>query len=356
MKRLMTCQLLFLLWMSIGFTAVAQETEADEPEGMDAATDETPASQAAIAAFERGNTLFLEEQFAEAAQAFREAYTAKPSWKLWYNIGQAEAAAKHYGLGLVAFETYLAEGGDQVPQERSIEVLAEVKRLRELVGSLDVVADPGCGVFIDGVHRGDTPLAALIKLAAGTNHEVVVEKGGEVLLHREIRLSGGDVRTLNVNAEDEAAEAAATAENDQPLAEASPKQTEPITPEPTSSPIVQPQSKGLKVAGLITLGTGIAALAVGGVTGALAFKSADSLEDKCSNSTCSTDGGVDDMYTSQAYGNVSTVLFSAGGALAVTGIVLLVVHKKKQSESIGRFRLTPVVGSTVGGVQLKGRF
>jgi tetratricopeptide (TPR) repeat protein len=66
----------------------------------------------AKAAFAGGSRLFDKGDFPAAAEAFREANRLNPSWKLYYNIGRAEAAAERYGLALEAFEQYLAEGGD----------------------------------------------------------------------------------------------------------------------------------------------------------------------------------------------------------------------------------------------------
>ena len=64
-------------------------------------------------AFDRGRASFEQQQYKDAADAFREAYDLMPSWKLLYNIGQAEAAGSRYGLALDSFERYLAVGGDR---------------------------------------------------------------------------------------------------------------------------------------------------------------------------------------------------------------------------------------------------
>jgi tetratricopeptide (TPR) repeat protein len=71
-------------------------------------------NKAAEEAYESGQPFFAEQRFVESADSFRKAYELKPSWKIFYNIGQAESAAKRYGSALDAFEQYLADGGDEI--------------------------------------------------------------------------------------------------------------------------------------------------------------------------------------------------------------------------------------------------
>ncbi len=92
----------------------------------------------AKAAFEEGKRHFHAEEFEEAADAFRKAHELKPNWKLLFNIGQSEAAAKRFGLALEAFETYLAQGGDEVQVDRRDEVLSEIKQFRDMTGFLEL--------------------------------------------------------------------------------------------------------------------------------------------------------------------------------------------------------------------------
>jgi tetratricopeptide (TPR) repeat protein len=62
-------------------------------------------------AFNEGLSLFEQGDFPAAANKFRTSYQTKKSYRILYNIGQAEAAAKRYGVSLEAFEKYLADGG-----------------------------------------------------------------------------------------------------------------------------------------------------------------------------------------------------------------------------------------------------
>jgi tetratricopeptide (TPR) repeat protein len=153
---------------------------------------------AAKVAFDEGRELFHAEQYAEASESFRRAYELKQSWKLFFNIAQCEAGARRYGLAVEAFERYLAEGGDEVPRERLDEVLAELTRLKALSGMLDISAPEGAIVRIDGIERGRAPLLAPVMVAAGVPCVLVVELDGKVLLEQDLRLIGGQTRSVEV--------------------------------------------------------------------------------------------------------------------------------------------------------------
>ena len=120
---------LFLLTLLIALPLVTdlRADEASEPEGKDLGEKPGQGSPAgdeakgdvspAVVAFAEAKRYFMDGQFGKAAMKFREANVLKPSWKLFYNIGQCETAAKHYGLALEAFEQYLARGGDGVARQ-----------------------------------------------------------------------------------------------------------------------------------------------------------------------------------------------------------------------------------------------
>ena len=136
----------------------------------------------AKAAFKEAKKLFEEEKYAEAARRFRQANRLNPSWKLLYNIGQSEAAAKHYAKALVAFESYLAKGGDEVTQRRSEELLSEVQRLKAMVGVIEIDGKDGDVVKVNGANRGALPKASRVKVSLG-KVRVQVKRDGELLLN-----------------------------------------------------------------------------------------------------------------------------------------------------------------------------
>jgi hypothetical protein len=148
--------------------------------------------------FKKGVSLFNEDKKEEAVAEFKTAYEIKPSWKIMYNIGQCQASLKRYGLAIEAFEKYLGEGGDEVPAERSDEVLKELDRLRKMVGSLRVIGPDGVEIYIDKILRGTTPLKASILETAGVEHWIWLIKDGKKLLSVQETFRGGETLELTV--------------------------------------------------------------------------------------------------------------------------------------------------------------
>lgn len=97
-----------------------------------------------------------------------------------------------------------------------------------------------------------------------------------------------------------------------------------------STPSLQPQieepvSKGSLVPGGVLLGAGGAGLAVGAVTGILAFNTVSEYRQRCEANHC-LPADAEKGDSAKLLGNISTAAFVAGGALAATGVVLLLVR------------------------------
>ena len=92
--------------------------------------------------FQRGVEAFEEGRVSEALIAFQRAYTLRPSYRILYNIGQAQT---ELGLTLQAvdsFEKYLAEGGSTIPTDRVFEVENELRRLKAVANIKEIDEAP----------------------------------------------------------------------------------------------------------------------------------------------------------------------------------------------------------------------
>ena len=348
---------------------VAHNVAAD-----DTKADDDAESRARLA-YQRGTELFADEQYAAAAEAFREANRQKPSWKIQYNIAQSESAAKRYGLALQAFELFLAEGGDEIGMARKDEVLAEIRRLREMVASVDVAGPPGAEVFVDGVKRGVIPLEGLIKVTAGKRHEIKVMMDGEEILARIIRLSGGDETTIEAfrkEAEETppAEEAPSLAVDQTPASVAAESTTsdtadEPVIEEaaiPGQSPEPAQSSGGddgkkLRVAGAVLIGVGGAVAVLGGVLGGLSLAKTQDVKDLCQNenNVCTSGDGQDAYDQAMGLGKAANVVIPAGVVLAGTGLVLYLIGRRKK-EKLTALKVVPIVEHSGGAILMAGTF
>lgn len=285
--------------------------------------------------FQQGVELYEQGDYEAAAIAFSRAYELKPSYRILFNIGQAEAELKHYALALDAFTRYLAEGGDAVPPERLTKVKGEIKRLNALVGMLYVECPvEGARVKVDAEARGETPLTGPIFVDIG-KHEVTVEHGARELLREVVRVAGGQRVQLEV----------AVADDD-----ADPPDEGGAGPEPGGPPADDGPER---VWTWVALGVGGAAAIAGGAIGGAAMSRRKALvADDCVDKHCyeSSESEADEI---EALNLTADVLFGVAAAGIVTGIVLFFVEPDDDEQQVA---LAPLVTGDRAGLAVGGRF
>ena len=289
-------------------------------------------------AFKLGTALYREDRFSEAADEFRKAYRLRPAWKILFNIGQCSAAAKQYGLALEAFESYLSQGGDDIPHDKQLEIVEEMRILKAMVGYVSVDAPDGVEVTVDGNVRGTTPLPGPIPVGTGVNHEIVLENNGALLVRKVIRVGSGKTLNVNVASEKEGAPAAdvAPVDEDNSSSEADASGTD-------DKKIIH--SRPFRIAGWATTGVGVVSLGMMAFTGAKAISSSD-------------EGNSDKARNFQISSNV---LLGVGSTLTVAGAAMVIVsyvsakrqRKKENQESLS---VLPAISPEGFSLSLSRRF
>ncbi|MBN2531105.1 MAG: hypothetical protein JXR76_32265 [Deltaproteobacteria bacterium] len=324
------------------FIAAAPPASADEVDDL------------AATLFKEGKREFENLNYTAAARAFRDAYRLRPSWKLLYNIAQSEAAAKNYGLALDAFERYLAEGGDAIPAARESEVADEMGRLKLKVGNLALKAPAGATILINDTTRGTTPLPGYVRLASGREHHLVVKQGEEVLLDRRVRIGSEETLEVIVNGNPDAAVASNNPEDkntDTPASE-----TDTTAEKADHLPKMQTSSSHpLKVTGWSLIGAGGALLIAGSITGGITMAKSSKLQEDCPNKVCDDPDAKDRHSTTKNLAIATDILLVAGGVTAATGLVLLLVDRKRQRNERAA-RVTPFANASAAGFLLQGQF
>jgi hypothetical protein len=132
-------------------------------------------------------------------------------------------------------------------------------------------------------------------------------------------------------------------EPDEPVIEAPP-------PEPAVDEDAERKRKNMRIAGFALLGVGAAALIGGGVTGGLAQG-----DHNKAGEVANPADGVPLLESSQTKSLVANVMFGVGGAIALTGVILVAVGFTKPKPT-SRVALMPSFGPRGGALELRLRF
>jgi tetratricopeptide (TPR) repeat protein len=164
-----------------------------------------------------------------------------------------------------------------------------------------------------------------------------------------------DARLKNLEAriarEDEA-EAARKAEEQKAAEEAKRKKEAPPPP--------PPKPQGLYVPGLVVMGAGVAAVGVGVTLDLVAAGERPSAQSACVTTAAGPLCKASDrsaILSSNTFASVGDVLWIAGSAVAVGGLVLVLTHRDAPAKepAVGWY-VVPAVSPTLGGVAAFGRF
>jgi len=123
---------------------------------------------------------------------------------------------------------------------------------------------------------------------------------------------------------------------------------EPVGGDGGTPPVGAPDTGtgALGIAGWVAIGVGGAGLVLGAVTGGLAIGKHGELSDNCPNGICAT-SQQDTLDSYQTLGTISTVGFIAGGVLAATGVVLVLVAPSG-GEHAGDSAMGPTLRARIG--------
>jgi len=112
--------------------------------------------------------LYEEGAYDAALVELNRAAELRPSYKLYYNIGQVRYAMHDYAAASDAYRRYLEQGGDKIPSSRREQVQKELNDLAQRVAKLTIDVDvPGAEILIDDVPAGTSPLPAPLVVNSG---------------------------------------------------------------------------------------------------------------------------------------------------------------------------------------------
>jgi hypothetical protein len=141
--------------------------------------------------YESAVKLYEDGAYDAALVELNRAAELRPSYKLYYNIGQVRFAMHDYAAASDAYRQYLEKGGDKVPPARREQLKKELDVLAQRVAKLNIETDvAGAEVFVDDVSVGITPLPSAVVVNSGIRR-VTVRHPDYLPQVRRLNIAGG---------------------------------------------------------------------------------------------------------------------------------------------------------------------
>jgi hypothetical protein len=270
---------------------------------------------AATQLFNAGRDLMKQGDYAAACPKLAESARLQPTVGALAKLAECEEHERRlvsaYGRWQQALNLARSTG-----DERATDVEKEVARLDAIVPKLRIVA--GATLPQDAVIRLDT-----VELGpAGLGVGLPVEPGTHMLQasapHKrtwatqvETKADGATLPVTIPSLEDEPSLAAPSSLPPAPA----------MTPAPLPAPApLAPASSVWRTVGLVTAGTGVAAIGAGAVLGLVAMHQRN--DAGCPGNVCPDDTSASTLRSAKSSADASTALFIAGGALLAGGVAV----------------------------------
>lgn len=278
------------------------------------------------------------------------------SWKVKGNLGLCALKLERDGEALEYYEGYLKDGGAEIDPDERQHIEREMLLIKGNLAELGLTSSSPETRFSVSRQGSSAPPQIYettdgesnLGLRAGTL-SVEATDDQDRTLSFQVTISAGDSAKHHFDFEKkvDVPPAAAQAKTSEPSAES------------------QPMS-GLRIAGIVTAGVGLAALGGGAVFGILSQNEKKNAEKSCINNVCAEDS-ESDFDSAKTKATVANILFISGGVLAATGITLVIVGGNTQTsnetaifngqrDNQFSLQLTPTAQASGGGLVAWGKF
>ncbi|HEY1957847.1 MAG TPA: PEGA domain-containing protein [Polyangiaceae bacterium] len=287
-------------------------------------------TQEAVAAerFNKGRQLFMGGQYAPALVEFNAASALYESPNTRLYIARCERELGHVAAAYIELERAAREAADRSaadPRYTSTRDVAtqEAAALETKLARVKVLAPgglpDGASITVNGAEVGAAAIGVAAPIDPGPV-EVVAKAPGYALEKKSARAAAGEVVEIKIHLEKEAATATET--GTKPETGTATKTATESGSETETPPVSGAPSHGLRNAGFVIGGIGIAGMAVFGAFAGLAQTRFDQLKTQCAG-PCDASFGpqIDEGQTFQTIANVA---LAAGGTLLLTGAIMIV--------------------------------
>ena len=318
---------------------------------------------AARAQLRQGYALKQQGKCKEAIPYLEESLRLDRQPKTLLNLGDCEQAVGQ----LAPAQTHFIEARDLARHQKNevLKTIAEKrlqdleKRMPKLTIELAKDAPPNTVVTRDGIEVGPVSLRTALPIDIGQH--VIVVRGGGFERQYQVTLAEGEAQRIEVTpiggkpvALPATAGAAQPAEK-KPTAETAPPASTPFRIEAPAGDRVESGSSTQRTFGYVTLGVGAVGLGAGGFFAARTLSRKSELADMCTEyAPCNDEEAAVYQNTKRAAQNArmySAIGFGAGGAAAITGVILLLTAPKSSSSAL---RVAPTIGQNSVGAFVAG--
>ncbi|MGK3997457.1 hypothetical protein [Sorangium sp. So ce1024] len=300
--------------------------------------------------FEEGRRLMEAKSYAEACPKLAESQRLRPGTGTLLNLALCNEAIGKTATAWGQFKEALFASKKEGNAAREAFAQEHISALEPRLSKIQLNAEntPGLLIRVDG---NDIPAAALgtpIPIDPGT-HEVEATAQGYSVWSTSVQV--GDSADLKTIAIPKLQPAPAPAETAAPPA--------PAAPAPSTG-----SGEGLRTAGFVIGGAGVAVLGVGAVFGVLAAgQASDAERDQalCPNKQC-TPQGREEIEAAETKALLSTIGVGVGIAALGAGAILVLTSGPARTEGARapsgqvQARVVPLLGPDGGGVGVLGRF
>jgi tetratricopeptide (TPR) repeat protein len=265
-----------------------------------------------------GQKLYKQARYAEAIVKFEEAYLARPSPVITYNIGKCYEQLGETAKAMRAYRDYLRLSPNATDRETVSDAITNLeRRLREKgLQQLMVFADPSSArISVDGKELGQSPVS--IELIAG-NHTLSVAAEGHETVDRAfvMQLARATEMTIALRPLPPVADVPRATETTTAARQATPD----VLPGPAITATVE---KKARVWTWVAGGVGVAAVGAGVGFGLVSANKAT----EHNTVVRGPDGAAELRRDSQAMATAANISYAVAGVAAVTAIILFIVEK-----------------------------
>jgi hypothetical protein len=288
------------------------------------------ARAASLQLFDEARKLAQAGKYAEACPKFEEAEKIDPGMGTEFNLADCYEHQGRFASAWVEFREVVAKAIAAGQPDREREAKRRAAAIEPKIARVRIAVPPDAPGDLE-VKRDGT---AISRALWGTG--IPVDPGKHVI---SASASGKETweGTITVDAPGTTQAIEVPPLKDKPASAATPSAV-PVTPAtvepiPTSTPPAEPPSRPWQTPlGIACVGVGVAGVAVGAVMAFQAKSKNDQskADNHCAGNQCDSTGtGL--RNDARTFGNVATVGFIAGGALAAVGVALVLTapHKKR---------------------------